>query len=498
MASPQPVSSLRRKITLGYVAISVLIMVLSALAFFELHQMETRIRAVSAITDFLNAILEMRRYEKNYFLYNNNSDWQANYHWLVQAEQIFQKQMLNLAVVVPNQHMLKQGLEHYRQAIGRQSGSWEIANAPLLEQEDKVRQEGKELVTTAEEMARTEKKHLFDALERHKKFFLVGIAVLALIVLAVGHILTKAVTAPLENMEHTLRRIAQGEIDHIHIHSQDMEIYSLTQAFNRMIMELRAQQKHMVRSEKLASLGTMLSGVAHEINNPLSNIATSCQILLEESVEEGFHRELLTQIDSQTLRARDIVRSLLDFARDRPFHHQAIPLRPLLEETLLLLRAQRSPGVTVTLETVEGVVVKADRQRLQQVLLNLVKNSLDALSSDGEIIISGHALEGLPNFAPDPHRLVAGNIDKCRVGSVVEIQIQDNGMGIDPLLLPRILDPFFTTKETGQGFGLGLFVVHEIIDEHGGCLIIDSQPGMGSTFRLYLPDPPLSLEETPL
>ncbi|MEO5362763.1 MAG: ATP-binding protein [Magnetococcus sp. DMHC-8] len=491
-----PRSSLRRKITLGYVAVSGLILTIALLAMLEQYQMESHFQVVSTVADFLDAVLETRRYEKNFFLYNQETDWVANRQWLASARRIFAEQMRNLDAVQPMVHDLERNLAEYGQAMGHPASAGQSDPLPSADREERVRHIGKELVTAAEGVARSEKQRLVHSLALHRQVFLVGITLLALMVLALGQVLTRVVTLPLREMEQTMRQIADGRLDRIELPARDREIHSLTQAFNRMLMELKARQKQMVRSEKLASLGTMLSGVAHELNNPLSNIATSCQILLEETPEEGWHRELLTQIDSQSMRARDIIRSLLDFARDQPFRRQPIPLDLLVEETLRLLSTHLLPGVSVVRHVTRHLLVEADHQRLQQALLNLIKNALDALAGSGEIIIAGQALfHPLVVSVDQPHRLVAGQMHACTRGPVTEILIQDNGMGIDPFLLPRILDPFFTTKETGQGSGLGLFVVHEIVEEHGGCLVIDSQPGNGSSFRLYLPCPSLSPAE---
>ena len=406
--------------------------------------------------------------------------------------------MLDLDSVQVMSAELEEKLLAYVESMGHQVPSWLLRPAPSGEHEERVRQIGKWLVSTAEEMSSTEKQHLVRLLEIHRQVFLVAIIILAMLVLALGHLLTRVVTAPLKEMEQTMRQITEGDLDRIELHSRDQEIDALVQAFNRMLQELKSRQKLMVRSEKLASLGTMLSGVAHELNNPLSNIATSCQILLKELPEDSFHRELLGQIDSQTFRARDIVRSLLHFARDEPFRRQPVPLDLLLDETMRLLRSHIPPGVTVVRHLTKGLTVQADHQRLQQVLLNLIKNGLDAMPGSGKIVISGRVLTHLPVWGEElPHRLVSGNIHQCSVGPVIEIMIQDNGMGIDSSLLPRILDPFFTTKEIGQGFGLGLFVVNEIIEEHGGCLVIDSVQGNGSCFCLYLSNPPLPSLEVP-
>lgn len=462
-----PPPSLRHKILLGYVAIGLLILGLSLATLMDLRQLEQRIDQGSRVTDFLNATLELRRYEKNYFLYHQEEDLAAFRAWLEQARALSREE----------------SLQAYGSAMDRY-----VAAPGQTDLEQAVRQRGKLLATRAEAMAATEKRELFQTLETHRHALIIAIVLLMLVMLAAGRILAQMVTRPLKAMEQTMRQVAEGEIGPIALPSRDREILSLTQAFNRMLMELHARQKHLVRSEKLASLGTMLSGVAHELNNPLSNIATSAQILLEEPDLPPFHRELLEQIDEQTLRARHIVRSLLDFARNRPFLREPVAVAPLVEESLRLLRSQMGTGIAVEVQVGHGVTVHADRQRLQQALINLIKNGADAMHDHGTLRISARSLPEAQQFdLPDPQRLVAGNTYQCRVRPVVEIVVEDNGDGIDPQLLPRILDPFFTTKETGQGSGLGLFVTHEIVEEHGGCLVVDSRPGNGSRFRMLLP-----------
>jgi signal transduction histidine kinase len=240
-----------------------------------------------------------------------------------------------------------------------------------------------------------------------------------------------------------------------------------------------------VRTEKLASLGTMLSGVAHELNNPLSNISTSCQILLEEwdeAADDATRRMLLGQIDEQCERARNIVRSLLDFARPGPFQAERVVLQPLLEQTLRFIRGEVPAGVDISCSVAEDIAVAGDPQRLQQVFLNLVKNAVQALPGSGRVSITAQArrIDGETARSLAPHT-------GCPLeGEVVDVAIADNGPGIPAEVLPRIFDPFFTTKDVGKGMGLGLFITYEIIEEHDGCLAVTTDPGGGTTFHLRL------------
>ena len=228
-----------------------------------------------------------------------------------------------------------------------------------------------------------------------------------------------------------------------------------------------------MRSEKLAALGTLLSGVAHELNNPLSNISTSAQ-LLDEELENGetsFKRQMITQIEEQTDRARDIVRSLLEFSRTKTFTRQQLPLKKLLNETIVLVRGQVPTKVDIAIDIPDDIQIFADKQRIQQVFLNLIKNAIDAVEENGHVILSARTIRGKAGGVPEE----------------VEIFVEDDGPGIDPANLRHIFDPFFTTKDVGKGSGLGLFIVHDIIESHGGSIRVESRPGMGTTFILWLP-----------
>jgi signal transduction histidine kinase len=285
--------------------------------------------------------------------------------------------------------------------------------------------------------------------------------------------------------------IAEGNFENIPIDSGDREVLSLTRAFNKMLRELELRQRHLIQSEKLASLGTLLSGVAHELNNPLSNISSSGQILSEEleSADTAYKKELVEQINEQTDRARNIVRSLLEFSRDKDFKKQDLPLRRLFEETIRFIKGQVPPKVSIRLEIPEDITIVADKQRIQQVFLNLIKNAAEAIMEDGSITIKARHHRAIDKVEDE------GSIynylryhGKCTLeDDTVDIEIQDTGTGIPQDLLSKVFDPFFTTKDVGQGSGLGLFIVHEIIEEHGGCIAVDSENGKGTTFLIRLP-----------
>ena len=275
----------------------------------------------------------------------------------------------------------------------------------------------------------------------------------------------------LRELESSMRKIASGKFEMLSLDFEDKEIVSLNKAFNRMINEIFSQ-RDIIRSEKLTSLGTMLAGIAHEINNPLSNISTSAQILSEEidsSDDREFKEELIEQIVQETDRARDIVKSVLEFTRDRDFKKEEVNLLNALRETMRFVRTDMPTYITIAIDIPEELMIFADKQKLQHVFLNLLRNSVDAIPDKGEegkIIITARE-----------------NKDKKEV----EIRFSDTGMGIPEPVINKIFDPFFTTKDVGKGTGLGLYVTHEIIKQHDGTIDVKSQPDAGTTFIIKLP-----------
>jgi two-component system NtrC family sensor kinase len=237
------------------------------------------------------------------------------------------------------------------------------------------------------------------------------------------------------------------------------------------ITEQKQLEAQLLQAEKLASVGTLVSGVAHELNNPLTSIAGLSEFLLEQGVGTGPQREHLRVINDQAGRASRIVRNLLSFARKSGGEHAPSDLGDIAQRAVLLMNYEfQRRGITVETRAEPGTPpVLGNRDELQQVLLNLLTNA-------------AHALEGMPEGAP--RRLdVAVGLE----GSSVVLRVRDTGPGIAPDVASQIFDPFYTTKPPGEGTGLGLFLSYGIAETHGGTLTVDSAPGHGATFALSLP-----------
>ncbi|OGT03640.1 MAG: hypothetical protein A2143_12545 [Gallionellales bacterium RBG_16_57_15] len=476
-------NSLRQKIIFGYSVIGALVISLSLFSFLELRLMQRQIAAGERVAELFDISLELRRFEKNYFLYHQAADLAENREYVDRARAMLRE------------HELTFGSLDEPARIGRLAGDLE-RYAALMEEygqgrnteelASNIRKTGKEIVTVAEALAKAERSTLQALLDRHRQILIGSVAGVILLVIVIGQLLSRRVVRPLKQMEASMAAVAAGRLAKLEMAAEDREIVSLTQAFNHVIQELELRQGQLVRSEKLAALGTLLSGVAHELNNPLSNIATSCQILVEEieGAAPAHRQELLGQIDSETWRARQIVRSLLDYARDREFIRESLLVAPLVEETLRLMRGQIPAQVSVLTQIPGDLAIQGDKQRLQQALLNLIRNAIEVAADSGNVQIAARRVYGDRSSSP-PGRMVFGQC--AGQDEMAEIEVRDNGHGISADVLPRIFDPFFTTKEVGKGLGLGLFIVFEIIEEHRGCIDVESEPGKGTAFFVRLP-----------
>ena len=233
---------------------------------------------------------------------------------------------------------------------------------------------------------------------------------------------------------------------------------------------LKKRSEQLIQARKLASLGVLTSGVAHEINNPLNNISTSIQIVLEELEEDNieFKRNRLLEAEKEVERVRDIVRSLLEFSRVKSLRFKRVQFINLVKKAISFIKVELPPEISINMEVPEDIEVNLDPKRIRQVLINLILNSLQAMTEGGVLTIK--AWEGMENDA-----------------KMLYFQVQDTGHGISKQDSDNIFDPFFTTKDVGKGSGLGLSISHSVIEQHGGRIDVESIPGEITKFTVILP-----------
>lgn len=469
--------SIRKKISHGSALLLLLVICTALMNYGIVLQVERKVGLVEVIDDFLNTTLELRRYEKNYFLYAQEKDFDDTLFYWQKLNHLFDSNAGELSQLVSYSRLqgIRQTMERYREDMVTLHGLHQRGRGPddrlYAKLQEGVRQSGKLLTEFAEATALAERAAIKGLLQTTRSILIVSALALVVISVVMATVLGRKLLGSLRLLEGYTKKVAHGEMLDPPSHAVEEEINTLFRAFQRMNLELQTRQRQLVQSEKLAALGTLLAGVAHELNNPLSNISTSAQILDEEldSGDRDFKKNLIGQIETQTDKARDIVRNLLEFSRVKEFKKEPLRLRALIEETVRLLRGQVPSEVAMVVEVPDDIVIVADKQRMQQVFLNLIKNAMDAIGEEGHVWVNAQRTS-----APGE--------------PLIEIVVEDDGPGMAPEVAKKIFDPFFTTKDVGKGSGLGLFVVYDIIESHGGHITVDSRPGNGTSFVLWLPD----------
>jgi signal transduction histidine kinase len=251
----------------------------------------------------------------------------------------------------------------------------------------------------------------------------------------------------------------------------------LYQELEERINAQQLAESRLVRSARLAAVGEMAAGVAHELNNPLTTVTGFAELILEEMPPEDPHHDELALVLQEANRARSVVRRLLDFSRPIEDQRKRSDVNELINQVLTLTRhLLHASGITLSTALCPDLPwISIDPEQIKQVLVNLVNNAIQSMPAGGLLTIQS-AFEG------------RGEAD--RLERWVSVAVGDSGVGIQPEIMDRLFEPFFTTRPAGKGTGLGLSVSYGIIASHGGYIDVASQEGAGSRFTIYLPVAP--------
>lgn len=491
---------IRDKLFLGFGLYLLFAIAFAALAYKDLNMISTHLGHLEIADDVANNLLEVRRYEKNYLLYGDAGSLDDIGEYLAVLKEGLAKIRKEAARNIGEDHVEQMTLAvaEYERRIGAISAGrveqQRIRRMPdsrarravieaqheELAEVEQLRGVAREVQVYVEENARAERSDIARILRVSSMLLVVTLGLIVVLGTVINVQLAKSIVAPIQELERITKKIARGDFsESIQVKGHD-EIASLAQSFNQMedkldqamtaldeiIKKLREKQSQLVEAEKLAGIGKLAAGIAHEINNPLTSVLTFSNLMLEQCPPGDPRHDKLKLMVRETDRARTIVRQLLNFGRESALKPEKININQPVTEIAESLAAQEAfKGIDLRMKLAGDLPqVYADPAQLGQVVLNILLNAIHAITPPGTIEVAT--------------RLADKN---------VEVVFTDTGKGIPEEHMRKIFDPFFSTKSATKGTGLGLAVSYGIIKKHGGEIAVNSTVGKGTTFTVRLP-----------
>jgi len=467
-ASRKP-QSLKRKLTISLLVVYILSSLATVFALNSLSRVEAKLGVIELLDELSQKVLETRRYEKNYLLYGNSEDLRIALDYLDQVRSDVNNLRSAKTFLQEDLPEYERRLQDYSNSLLKLNAKEESSHPERLTEE--VHRSGHIFTTYVINQGNFLRKEITSASLQARKLSQVILALALLLGMFLTIYLIRRIVSPLEFICNAASDIVEGELSTIPMvptPDRSREEIELVNSLNLMLRFLETKQEQLVQSAKLATIGKVSAGIAHEINNPLNNIYLTAEVLLEDlpNIECEERLEMVNDILIQADRAREVVHHLLAFSRSRQSALlENIDLVALVRQTLTFLKNQiRISQVTVHSQFPEyPITINGNANQLQQVFVNIILNAVQAMGAGGILSISiGPATE-----------------------QMVEVRISDNGPGIPDEVKAHIFDPFFTTKN--EGTGLGLSVSNSIIEEHNGKISLDSEQGQGTTFYITLP-----------
>jgi two-component system NtrC family sensor kinase len=469
----RPRISIRLRIVSGFLVAFVFTcgITIAAMAFLSSIAKRQTLLETAGKIEF--EIQQARRFEKNWFLYGTNLYDALNN--IQNAENLLansEDEMRNLIGDKAYESM-RGSLTEYNDALESLSALDEATDSSTVNRrlalESELRGIGAKLVTDASNVFDRERLRIHSWLRTSMVIAVAALIVILIVVAIIALFIARQVILPFGRFERYTRRIAAGDFSLITpARKYRDEFTNLAIALNHMLIELKKHEDQLIQSRKMAAIGNLTAGIAHELNNPLNNISLTTEALVDEFDEWDRETKLkmLGTISTQVDRAGATVANLLDFTRRDESSFEELSINDVLNRTVKLLANEFSLNdidlvvkLDDNLPTIMGSV-----HNLQQVFLNLFLNAIQAMPDRGTLTIKSRA-----------------------ENQSLQVDVSDTGVGIPTENLDKIFDPFFTTKEVGRGTGLGLSVSYGIIKRHRGHIDVESEIGKGTTFSVILP-----------
>ncbi len=445
-----------------------LILLISFFAMQNLNLMLTKLRFVEIADDLNASFLEMRLAEKNYFIYQKQDFLLDIKEKIEGTEHLLDTagKDIILAVGENNLALLKLHLSHYADVVDDVQKSSHVD----INLNTRFRGEGQKLREFSNTITRLERKRVNDIISESKGILFYSFWVILLCAVFVSHFLSQKILLSLREIEKLAKSISNGNFKRIEGEILDDEFGSVMTAINSMSEELSNREEDLIQSKKLASLGILTAGVAHELTNPLNNISMIAQTYAEmfDNLDRAQKIEFMDKVEKETERIREIIINLLDFSKPKEAKLKETDINTVMQKTIKLMQNMLDiSNIKTKFDFAPDLPhVLIDEYQILQVMVNLITNASQSMQEGSSLFLGT--------------RLGSG-------GDSVEIKVMDTGKGIPREFLPHIFDPFFSTKGEEGGTGLGLSVSYGIIKKHNGDIRVESKVGVGTTFTIELP-----------
>jgi two-component system NtrC family sensor kinase len=455
------------KITLGNALGIISIILIAAFSYHEFDLVLAKLR-FAEIADSLNAsFLRMRLSEKNYFLYKDPSELLSIKNELNESHLMVESLRPDIikAIGEQNWQKIKLYINEYEQKIDELGEN--NKTAPDIQMN--VRESGRKLRLFSENMISLERRTINKILSASKKTLLAFFCFIIFVAITSSYLFFSRMFKNLRRIGKTANAISAGNFTKIEANIPDNELGSVMKAINTMCEELETRHEQLIQSKKLASLGILTSGVAHELGNPLNNISMVAQTYLElyDHLRSEDRIEYMKTVLEESERIKKIVQDLLDFSRPKKADFKVANINNVIRNSLKLVQntldISRIKSQLDLKEDLPAVFIVEDR--IREVLVNLLNNAVHAMPSGGTCFIRTKLSNSQDNII---------------------IEVEDTGKGIPQEFISYIFDPFFSTKGA-EGTGLGLSISYGIIRRHNGKMDVRSKVGVGTTFVIELP-----------
>ncbi len=450
---------IKTKLIVGSCTSLALLLLLAVLARHDMDRVVDKLRFVEVQDDLNAGFLEMRLAEKNLFLFGDKAALREIAAKIDETRAVLAKSRDRIVrgAGETNYLSLKRHLDAYAAAVERAAADEAAADGV----EAAMRETGRALREFSTTLVSRERAQVSEIIASSRSTMTLSLTAVVCTAVLAAPLLFRKVLVSLAQVERLAGAIADGKFESIEEPKSHDELDSVIRAVNTMSERLGSREAEILQSKKLASLGTLTAGVAHEITNPVNNISMIAETFeaMADELPPAERLEMVRQIRKECGRIHGIVTNLLDFSKPKAASMRPVGVNALVADTLPLVRNMlHVSNIDLRLDLApQETLVLADTAQMHQVLVNLVTNAIQSMRPGGELRVSTDL-----------------------AGETARIVIADNGQGIAPDALPHIFDPFFSTKGT-EGTGLGLSVSYGIIKNHGGRLRVESTVGAGTT-----------------